>query len=263
MVTPSTISTGWHPLARGIPPDWASAWGQDQYGVFVEFTIEDVTQRLRWIPPGRFLMGSADGEKGRWDDEGPQHPVTLSEGFWLFATPCTQALWQAVMEDNPSCFEGQSNPVEWVSWNEVQTFLEAINERVPDLALCLPSEAQWEHACRAGTTTAYSYGDKADHEQMNIAASEIKQTTSVDRYPPKPWGLHDMHGNVWEWCRDGFRKFKSQTEVDPEGPETGHRVLRGGSWANDARRARSACRNHNGPVVRYDVIGFRPARVQA
>ena len=139
-------------LAEGVPPDWASEWGEDRSGVFLGFTVGDaVAQRMRWIVPGRFLMGSPEDEEGRFDSEGPRHEVTISKGFWLFDTPCTQALWVAVMGANPSRFKSKNRPVENVSWNDTQEFIERINEKVSGLDLCLPSEAQWEYACRAGT----------------------------------------------------------------------------------------------------------------
>lgn len=256
------ISTGWHPLERGIPPDWATGWGQDPYGVFVEFTVDEVIQKMRWIPPGRFQMGSPESEKDRLSGEGPQHEVTLSQGFWMFDTLCTQALWQAVMGDNPSRFEGKKRPAEKVSVDDVQMFIETLNDRISGLELTLPSEAQWEHACRAGTTTAYSYGDKADPALMNVNESNIAETTPVDRYPPNPWGLYDMHGNVWERCRDSFRSYEAMPALDPEGPETDDRVMRGGSWARVARFARAAFRLRFVPVLRSDLFGFRCARVQ-
>jgi formylglycine-generating enzyme required for sulfatase activity len=165
----TVIDTAWHPLVDGCPPDWASEWGEDRFGVFVAFTLGDVNQRLRWIPPGRFLMGSPEEETrglARGDDaragleaEHPRHEVFITKGFWLFDTPCTQALWQAVMGDNPSRFRSPDRPVEQVSWDDVQIFLGRINERIPGLDLVLPTEAQWEHACRARTETALYTGD--------------------------------------------------------------------------------------------------------
>ena len=164
------IDTAWHPLANGCPPDWASGWGQDRYGVFVEFTWLEVTQRLRWISPGRFRMGSPEDEPGRYDDEGPRHQVTLTQGFWLFDTPCTQALWEAVMGKNPSRFQSPTRPVEQVSWDDVQQFLDQTNAKIPDLNLVLPSEAQWEYACRAGTETAIYTGELAILGENNAPA---------------------------------------------------------------------------------------------
>ncbi|WP_298364787.1 formylglycine-generating enzyme family protein [Azospirillum sp.] len=296
------IDKGWHPLADGNPPDWASEWGQDRHGVFVAFTLADVTQRLRWIPPGRFRMGSPDDEPGRWNNEGPQHLVTISRGYWLFDTPCTQGLWQAVMGENPSRFQSPTiktsdRPVETVSWNDVQVFLTRINARVPGLDLVLPTEAQWEHACRAGTETPLYSGDIVILGENNAPAldpiawysgnsgvgfeldngvdstgwpekqhpHEKAGTRPVGRKRANPWGLHDMVGNVWEWCADGRRDYMARPETDPRGPESAGavRVLRGGSWSNCARDARAAYRDRSHPVGRYDFIGFRCARVQA
>ncbi|MCP5115866.1 MAG: formylglycine-generating enzyme family protein, partial [bacterium] len=137
-----------HPLDTGCPPAWATEWGEDRYGVFVVFKVGDVRQRLRWIPPGIFRMGSPESEQGRWDDESPRHLVELTQGFWLADTPCTQEVWQEVMGDNPSRFNSARRPVEQVSWEDCRRFMEAINERLSGLDARLPTEAQWEYACR-------------------------------------------------------------------------------------------------------------------
>jgi formylglycine-generating enzyme required for sulfatase activity len=108
-----------HPLIYGQPPDWADAWGQDKYGAWVAFTINEITQRLRWIPAGEFLMGSPESEEGRFSEEGPQHEVTLTNSYWLFDTPCTQALWEVVMSNNPSRFKNPQRPVEQVNWFDI------------------------------------------------------------------------------------------------------------------------------------------------
>ncbi len=132
-----------HPLSTGQPPAWASGWGQDRFGVFVEFRVGEVVQRLRWVPPGRFRMGSPDDEAGRWEDEGPQHWVTLTAGYWLADTACTQELWQVVMAENPSEFQSSRRPVESVSWDLITTeFLPGLNRLLPGLELGLPTEAQ-------------------------------------------------------------------------------------------------------------------------
>jgi formylglycine-generating enzyme required for sulfatase activity len=143
---------------------WAKSMGRDRYGLWADIAIKSkqgppVVQRLRWIPPGRFLMGSPKGEPGRWSAEGPQHLVTIHNGYWLFDTPCTQALWEAVLPGKrPSRFKDQAHPVEKVSWDDIQQrFLPALNKRIP--GFMLPSEAQWEYACRAGTDTALYTGD--------------------------------------------------------------------------------------------------------
>ena len=155
MTNVSTTPRILHPLRRGLPPAWAAEWGQDrEHGSWCSICIGSVTQRLRWIPPGRFLMGSPEDEEGRVADEGPRHEERIGTGFWLFDTPCTQALWETVMEANPSQFKGPDRPVECVSWDECHEFVRRLNDRFPGLELGLPSEAQWEYACRAGTATA-------------------------------------------------------------------------------------------------------------
>ncbi|MEQ1549438.1 MAG: formylglycine-generating enzyme family protein [Chakrabartia sp.] len=306
MQTPLAIDTTWHPLATGHPPEWASAWGHDEYGVFVAFTVGAVTQRMRWIPPSRFLMGSPeheteslakqDDEREWFEAEHPQHQVYITEGFWLFDTPCTQALWETVMGSNPSRFISHQRPVEQVSWDDAQVFLQRINDRVPDLNLILPSEAQWEHACRAGTNTALYSGDIEILGDCNAPAldpiawyggnsgveydladgvdtsawSDMQYpnprsgTREVGRKQPNPWGLYDMLGNVWEWCSDGLRVYSLERQYDPRGSLEigGPRVVRGGSWYDGARDCRCAYRSRLAPDLSYDALGFRCARVQ-
>ncbi len=143
-----------HPLSRGYAPAWASAWGQDEYGPWCAFRLGAVEQCLRWIPPGTFFMGSPHENPERFDREEPQHQVRLSHGFWLFDTLCTQGLWATVMGENPSHFQGAQRPVENVSWDECQVFIGKLHDQIPGLGLGLPTEAQWEYACRAGTQGA-------------------------------------------------------------------------------------------------------------
>ena len=293
------IDTAWHPLAAGCPPRWASGWGQDRYGVFVEFTLQEISQRLRWIPPGRFWMGSPKEEPGRFDNEGPRHLVTLTEGYWLFDTPCTQALWEAVMGKNPSRFQSPTRPVENVGWHDAQDFLARINGRIPGLDLTLPSEAQWEYACRAGTETAIYTGDLAILGENNAPAldpiawyggnSGVKfeldsgydssgwpekqyrhtkaGTRPVQQKRANPWGLYDMLGNVWEWTQDHWHENYQGAPDDGSAWSSGDagalRVLRGGSWSLVARNVRAAFRNHGHPDFRLDVFGFRCARVRS
>lgn len=262
-----------------MPPTFASAWGDDEYGLWADLDVsangsETVTQRLRWIEPGTFLMGSPKTEKERLNREGPQHAVTISHGFWLFDTACSQALWQAVMGKNPSSFKGPDRPVESVSWDDVQTFLERINAIVPGLDLVLPTEAQWEYACRAGTTTPFSFGDTITPEQVNYYGNYPyagggkglyrQETVPVASLPANPWGLSEMHGNVWEWCLDGRRTYRAEAVTDPVGPmdRGASRVLRGGSWGINAGYVRSASRLAFVPGNRYNSFGFRCARVQ-
>jgi formylglycine-generating enzyme required for sulfatase activity len=293
-----TIDAGWHPLADGAVPDWASTWGQDRFGVHVAFRIGAATQRMRWIPPGRFWMGSPKDEAGRSRYEEPRHEVTLTEGFWLFDTPCTQALWEAVIEENPSRFISPTRPVEQVSFEDVQRFLQRVNERVPGLDLELPSEAQWEYACRAGTDTATYAGPMVVVGEANAPVLDPiawyrgnsgvgfeladgwdssgwkeKQydhskagTRKVGLKKPNPWGLHDMLGNVWEWCADAWHESYEGAPTDGSARVAGgaaSRVVRGGSWRGSARGVRAAYRNHYDPAGRLDFVGFRCARVQS
>lgn len=298
MNAPSIIDTAWHPLATGCPPRWASGWGQDRYGVFVEFTLQEVTQRLRWIPPGRFWMGSPEEEPGRYDTEGPRYQVTLTEGYWLFDTPCTQALWEAVMGKNPSRFQSLIRPVEQVSWYDVQDFLARINGRIAGLDLTLPSEARWEHACRAGTETAiYTgaldilgennapaldpiawYGGNSGVD-FDLESGHDSSGWSEKQYPhmragthpvklkqANPWGLHDMLGNVWEWCQDHWHENYQGAPVDGSAWEDrdadAPRIARGGSWFHGGRGGRAAIRGQGHPAYFFDYFGFRCARVR-
>ena len=290
----------------GIPPPWASDWGLDEYGAWVEFSVEDkvvrhsdgykeydgyskydrnnshesivrVTQRMRWIEPGTFKMGSPETEAERYPDESPQHEVNIKEGYWLFDTACTQALWDAVIGDNPSSFKGADRPVEQVSWNDAQQFIQALNQLLPGLDLGLPSEAQWEYACRAGTDTPFSFdGGNITPEQVNYDGNYPypggakglyrQETVPVKSLPANPWGLYEMHGNVREWVQDAWHDNYNGAPTDGsvwESAETGAaRVLRGGSWSDDAGYCRSAARYYSQPGVQGGNSGFRCARVQ-
>jgi formylglycine-generating enzyme required for sulfatase activity len=257
-----------------FPPKWASEWGEDEYGLWIAFTLNGIYQAFRWIPPGTFLMGSPENEKGRWDSE-KQHQVTLTQGYWLADTACTQALWKVVMGDNPASFkDDENNPVEQVSWDDVQTFLQRLNELIPGLDAALPTEAQWEYACRAGMETAFSFvgeltlgkvnyrGTWGDYNKWGEGA--LQCTAPVRSYPPNSWGLYEMHGNVLEWCHDWYGEYPAESVADPVGAETDFaRVLRGGSWLSDGRRVRSAYRSRDTPSLRFNYIGFRFAPGQA
>jgi len=252
---------------------WASATGSDEYGRWAEFRVAGVRQRFRWIAPGRFLMGSPASEAERSDDE-VQHRVTLTRGFWLADTACTQEFWQAVMGVNPGHYaDDPRNPVEKVGWGDVQSFIGQLNRHMPGLHARLPSEAEWEYACRAGTTTPFSFGDNIRPEQVNYHGDYPysggkkglyrKRTVPVGSLPPNHWGLHEMHGNVREWCADWYAPYPASDEVDPRGPQTGAaRVVRGGSWYDFGRYLRSADRSRYGPGYRGRRIGFRLASGQ-
>jgi formylglycine-generating enzyme required for sulfatase activity len=286
-------------------PDWATAIGRDRHGLWTRFEVKGergrtVSQRMRWIPPGRFTMGSPPDEPGRFEYEGPAHQVTIASGFWCFDTPTTQAMWQAVMNRNPSEFKSPDRPVDSVSWNDCKAFLEKINGQpgVPQLAL--PTEAEWEYACRAGTRTALYAGPIDILGENNAPALdpiawyggnsahgfELKKGYDSKGWPEKQyphskagsmpvaqkaandWGLYDMLGNVWEWVADerhpNYECAPSDGSAWLEGEGGAKRVLRGGSWGFDARLCRSAARFWSVPGDRFDFFGFRPvARVQA
>ncbi|MDD5298404.1 MAG: formylglycine-generating enzyme family protein [Rhodocyclaceae bacterium] len=258
----------WREMEGDLPAGWdIGGWrnpgniGRDQYGLYAEFGVAGVTQRCRWIPAGIFLMGSRIGEVDSNINESPQHKVKLS-GYWLADTACTQALWRAVMSDNPSSFKRNSNhPVDQVCWYDCREFFTRLNVLVRGLAAGIPYEAQWEHACRAGTTTAYSFGQTFDHKLANIGG----QTIPVASLPPNPWGLYEMHGNVWEWCADWFGPYEAEPQPDPEGPPQGFdRVLRGGFLLFlDAQYVRSASRFGLDPGLSYRSSGLRVAPGQA
>jgi formylglycine-generating enzyme len=280
---------------KRFPARWSSDWGEDPCGLWQAFTYRGVRQGFRWIPPGQFKMGSPENEHGRDEDE-RRHDVILTRGIWVAETACTQALWQAVIGDNPSHFQGEQHPVEQVSWDDVQRFIERLNfdagqvgraadppsdrhrskpgyislQPKPDLRFRLPTEAEWERACRAGTETPFVFGDDVAPEQVNYDGNDPykegkkvlsrQETVSVALLPANAWGLYEMHGNVWEWCHDCYGAYPYGPATDPAGSETGKdRVVRGGSWLNGGRFVRSACRTHIAPGFSNNRTGFRLA----
>jgi formylglycine-generating enzyme required for sulfatase activity/tRNA A-37 threonylcarbamoyl transferase component Bud32 len=248
---------GFQPVGPG---SWASKTGEDEYGRWADVEVAGVVFRMRWIPPGRFRMGSPEGEKGRFGDEGPQHEVTLTRGFWLAETPCTQRLWEAVTGKNPSRFKDPNRPVEQVSWEDCQEFLKVVNERNPGLRARLPTEAEWEYACRAGTETSIYAGDL---DSIAWYSDNSHGTQPVAQKKPNDWGLYDMLGNVWEWCSDGYGPYSAEPVKDPGGPNKGSkRVIRGGAWFEFARYVRCAARDARAPGGRSGYLGFRLARGQ-
>jgi formylglycine-generating enzyme required for sulfatase activity len=271
---------------------WAVAAGRDRYGLWAAFDVEGVQQRLRWIPPGPFLMGSPPEEVGWWTDDGPQHWVTITKGYWLGETPVTQALWRAVMKSNPSRFVSDDRPVEQVSWDDCGAFIERLNRLLAGFETRLPTEAEWERACRAGTTTATWVGDltlRGDRDAPELDAIAwyggnsgigfdldngedssdwFEQqhphtragTHPVGQLQANPLGLHDMLGNVYEWCHDALHRYASEPAVDPLPPDRGSsRVRRGGSWRSLARGLRAASRFAFARGYRYADLGFRLA----
>jgi sulfatase modifying factor 1 len=225
--------------------------------------------RLVRIPAGAFDMGSAAGEVGHRPDE-TRHHVILTRPFYLSATEVTQEGWARVMGNQPSHFHGPRLPVENVTWFDVQEFLRRLNaSRGPRYRL--PTEAEWEYACRAGTATAYNVGDRLSTGEANYdgrSAGEASAggafrgtTTPVASFRPNAWGLYDMHGNVWEWCADEYCPYAAGTTSDPvQACGSPYRVIRGGSWYFGADSARSALRYTHEPGLRGFSIGFRIVR---
>ena len=214
------------------------------------------------IPAGAFTMGSPDSDRHAYDEEKPAHQVTISQPFYLGVHPVTQAQWEAVMGSNPSHFKGKpTHPVEQVSWNDAQQFLQRLNARRDGYHYALPSEAQWEYACCAGSTGAYCFGD--DEGQLGTYAwyddNADGATHPVGEKQSNVWGLYDMHGNVWEWVADGQRTYTVNAVTDPTGPTDAgaERVFRGGGWYDSAQGARSADRYGLLPGYRVESLGFR------
>jgi formylglycine-generating enzyme required for sulfatase activity len=220
-----------------------------------------------WIAPGTFTMGSPSDEKGRGDDEIP-HKVKFTKGFYIGIHTVTQGEWLAVMGNNPSEFKGEKNlPVEQVSWDDCQEFCKKLTDKEKK-AYRLPTEAEWEYTCRAGTTSPFHFGATIATDQANYNGTFTygngkrgvyrEKTMPVGRFPTNAWGLHDMHGNVWQWCHDWHGSYPQKDVVDPQGPKTGkNRVLRGGSWGSNPIFCRSANRNFSEPGTRTEFYGFR------
>ena len=246
-------------------------------GTRVVLSVKGVDYAFRWCPSGTFMMGRPASEKDREPDE-EQHQVTLSRGFWMLETPVTQGMWESVMGSNPSHFKGSKNlPVEQVSWDDCQGFIQKLNglNIAPSgYRFSLPTEAQWEYACRAGTTTPFNFGsvlngDKANCDGQNPYGTSTKgqylqKTSEVGSYPANAWGLFDMHGNVWEWCADyWYRDYPDGAVTDPVGASSGsYRVLRGGCWVDYAWYCRSAHRARSDPSSRTRDDGVRISLVR-
>lgn len=265
-----------------FPYSWASDWGEDQYGLWMGLNHKGVHCVFRWIDPGTFMMGSPVGRKPRYAME-DYHQVTLTQGFWITETTVTQALWESVLGENPSHFKGESRPVETISWNDCQAFIQALNSFHSELKVRLPWEAEWEYACRAGTETPYSFGNDIWFDKANFRGllklkvnnssekwsgksryKDSKQATAdVKDYPSNAWGLYEMHGNVWEWCQDHWQDgLGTEPVTDPknagaEVEQSTIRVVRGGSWGNDGRSVQSGFRFHYTQDVRNSYLGFR------
>ncbi len=241
-----------------FPAPWAEEWGADEYGLWQTFSVKGIPLTMRYIPPGQFLMGSPKDELERDNDE-HQHAVEITQGFWLAETTVTQALWRAVMGDNPSHFNPENDekvkdnteeelPVEQVSWDDCQQFFKQLNQLVPELHLTFPTEAQWEYACRGGSLTPFNTGENITTEQANFngdypyanfpKGEDRNRTVPVKSFRANAWGLYQMHGNVLEWCLDYGRDYPENSnnlQSVPVGPlEHERAALRGGSWILNA-----------------------------
>jgi formylglycine-generating enzyme required for sulfatase activity len=225
-----------------------------------EYT-NSIDMKFALIPAGEFIMGSNE-----YDSEKPEHEVTISKPFYLGVYPVTQQEWNTVMKKNPSRFKGEHLPIESVSWNDVQEFIKQLNQKEGSNKYRLPSEAEWEYAARAGTNTRYSYGD--DESKLGDYAwydeNSDSKTHPVGQKKPNPWGLYDMHGNVWEWVQDKWHDNYNGAPTDGsswEGGDGSDRVVRGGAWYAGAGSCRSANRVSLDPGGRSSYLGFRLLRI--
>ncbi len=228
-------------------------------------TLNGVEFAFRWCPEGNFTMGSPVNELERESDEA-QCAVTFSKGFWILETEVTQAQWKAIFPKNPSRFKSDNRPVERATWGDCVEYCEKLSREL-GVSVKLPTEAQWEYACRAGSATPFNFGsalngDKAvcDGEEpygMAERGPKTRETAPVKSKAPNAWGIYDMHGNVAEWCADWYSRHY-ETAQNPMGTENGkERVIRGGGWDSDPDDCRSAARDEEEPNEREDDIGFR------
>ena len=240
------------------------------------FTLENLGLEMVYCHASSFIMGSPYDELGRCINE-PQIKVIISKPFEIGKFQITQYQYKKIMENNPSCFKGDNNkPVEYVNWYDAREFCIRLNSLYksklpPGYVFALPTEAQWEYACRAGSITALNNGKNLTRELgFNDNLDEISwyksnsngTTNQIGQKRPNAWGIYDMHGNVWEWCRDWYGDLSSCTLLDPNGPNFGSsRVIRGGSWCDYAKDCRSATRSCKEPTYKYYTLGFRVALV--
>lgn len=230
--------------------------------------LNGITMEFVWIEPGTFVMGSPETEVGRDEDEGPQHEVTISRGFWLGKYEVTQKQWEAVAKTVPWAGKEQvqvspDNPAVYISWNDAETFIDRLNTATGAIVYRLPTEAEWEYAARAGTTTRWSFGDEeaqlGEYAWYDKNAWDIGEqyAHAVGQKKPNPWGLYDMHGNVYEWVQDGFELYTSDSQVDPIAPASNAlRMMRSGCFDDVAQLLSSADRGKSNPT--WDPnLGFR------
>ncbi|MCY2986332.1 MAG: SUMF1/EgtB/PvdO family nonheme iron enzyme, partial [Planctomycetota bacterium] len=258
--------------AEGKPPtpslDTASAAGKP--AATLEMLTNSIGIKLVLIPSGEFLMGSPDSHSDALPDEKPQHRVQITKPFYLGVYEVSQAQYQKVVGNNPSTFKGESLPVETVSWDDAVAFCkrlsEVAEERAAGRTYRLPTEAEWEYACRAGSTSKYSFGDsEAELEKYDwYDKNSGKRTHPVGEKQANAWGLYDMQGNVWEWCQDRYGPYKEGLAIDPSGPgSASNRLFRGGGWGSTTAVCRSAFRFRYSLSDRSYDVGFRLAAVQS
>lgn len=244
---------------QASPTDTATA------GVPKELVLNlggNVTMKLVLIPAGKFMMGSPANEKDRSDNEGPQRMVTITKPFYMGIYEVTQEQYKQIMGKNPSDHKRPRNPVERVSWDEAVEFCQKLSQKTGK-TVRLPTEAEWEYACRAGSKTPFNTGETIRTDQANCSSKlgDLHgETMAVGRFKPNDWGLYDMHGNVWEWCSDWFNKdyYENAKKAGPQGPASGaYRVVRGGYYGSFPQSCRSACRDWIDPGFRLISLGFR------
>lgn len=257
--------------AQGVSDSGAADIKKTASGVQPAYTISSINYKMSYIPAGTFMMGSPSSETGRYDDE-ILHRVTLTKGFYMGVTEVTQGQWKEIMGNNPSAFRdcGDQCPVEQVSWYDCQEFIQRLNKREKSRLYRLPTEAEWEYACRAGSGQAFSNGDitrtgcESDQNLDMIGwycGNTNEKTQPVARKIPNAWGLYDMHGNAWEWCEDWYEGYRIGHITDPKGPASGSaRVFRGGGWGLSCRTCRSAFRDKYLPGLNCKFLGLRLVR---
>ena len=244
----------------------SSVWANEEIAVDL---IGGATMEVVWIEPGTFMMGSPNSEEGRDVAEGPQHQVTISQGFYLGKVEITQGQWEAVMGTKPwqgksSVIDNPLHPAVYISWNDLQTFIQLLNDAAGEAIYRLPTEAEWEYVARPGTTTRWSFG--GDENQLGdyawyVGNNSPNSTKEVGQKSPNAWGLYDMHGNVWEWVQDWYGDYDSDSVFDPTGPSGGaFRCLRGGSFGSAGRHLRAADRGGRERSRRDRYIGARLLR---
>jgi uncharacterized protein (TIGR02996 family) len=254
--------SGWHArivdlLEQGVRPCVAQT---------VVSLTEGVEMTFAWVPPGSFLMASPEDEAERRPEE-TLHRVTLTKGFWLGIHPVTCGQWCAVDGQYPGPSKRDDHPVEQVTWDEAVGFSRSVGKKT-GREFRLPTEAEWEYACRAGATTPFHFGEIISTERANYDGHSVygkgqkgkyrRKTTRVGTFPPNAFGLYDMHGNVWDWCADWFGRYRRQPVRNPKGPSSGtSRILRGGSWHYYPANCRAACRGFNTPDTRQPGGGCR------